>query len=118
MKDKKKHLFDDPKNIKRLLNIFYLCCALLVILDFVIHRHTMHEWDSLWAFYPIYGFVGCVVLVVVAKWMRTFLMRPEDYYDKFSTVDVPTNTIDTNSMNKNSQNKNDLNEKGAHHVDD
>ncbi len=112
MKDDKKHLFDDPKNIKRLLNIFYLCCALLVILDFVIHRHTMHKWDSLWAFYPIYGFVGCVVLVVVAKWMRTFLMRPEDYYDKYSTANDNSDTI-----NKNALTNNDLHKKGAHHVD-
>lgn len=108
MKDDKKHLFDDPKNIKRLLNIFYLCCAILVILDFVIHRHTMHEWDSLWAFYPIYGFVGCVVLVIVAKWMRTFLMRAEDYYDNASTADINTDTLDKNALNK----------KGEHHVDD
>ena len=108
MKDDKKHLFDDPKNIKRLLNIFYLCCAILVILDFVIHRHTMHEWDSLWAFYPIYGFVGCVVLVIVAKWMRTFLMRAEDYYDNVSTADINTDALDKNALNK----------KGEHHVDD
>lgn len=108
MKDNKKHLFDDPQNIKRLLNIFYICCALLVILDFVIHRHTMHKWDSLWAFYPIYGFVGCVILVVVAKWMRIFLMRPEDYYDKPSTTDANTDTLDKNALNK----------KGANHVDD
>lgn len=108
MKDDKKHLFDDPKNIKRLLNIFYLCCAILVILDFVIHRHTMHEWDGLWAFYPIYGFVGCVVLVIVAKWMRTFLMRAEDYYDNASTADINTDALDKNALNK----------KGEHHVDD
>ena len=81
MKNEKKYLFDDPKNVKRLMHIFYVCCVLLVVLDFIIHRHTMHEWDKLWAFYPIYGFVGCVVLVIVASWMRTFLMRSEDYYD-------------------------------------
>lgn len=108
MKDERKYLFDDPKNIKRLLNIFYLCCILLVILDFVIHRHTMHEWDSLWAFYPIYGFAGCVVLVVVAKWLRTFLMRPEEYYDKPLTTHVNNDTLD----------KNAINQKGEHHVDD
>lgn len=113
MKDEKKYLFDDPKNIKRLLNIFYLCCVLLVILDFVIHRHTMHEWDSLWAFYPIYGFVGCVVLVLVATWMRKLLMRPEDYYDSRSIEDVSTD-----SLNKKALSKNAINEKGACHVDD
>jgi len=82
MNNEKKYLFDDPKNIKRILHILYACCALLVVLDFVIHRHVMHSWETLWGFYPIYGFVGCVILVVVATWMRTFLMRDEDYYDK------------------------------------
>ncbi len=82
MENDKKHLFDNPKNIKRLLTGFYICCVLLLLLDFVIHRHTYHSWEELWGFYPLYGFVGCVVLVFVASWMRTFLMRPEDYYDK------------------------------------
>ncbi|MFT4926574.1 MAG: hypothetical protein ACI8WB_002672 [Phenylobacterium sp.] len=80
--DEKKYFFDQPKNVKRLLNVFYGCCVLLFALDFVIHRHVLHSWENLWGFYPIYGFVGCVVLVLVASWMRTFLMRDEDYYDK------------------------------------
>ncbi len=108
MKNDKKYLFDDPKNVKRLLHILYACCALLVILDFVIHRHTMHKWDSLWAFYPIYGFIGCVVLVIAATWMRSFLMRPEDYYDNPSETDE----------NNDSSNNNYVNKKGEHHVDD
>ena len=81
MENEKQYLFDNPKNVKRLLNCFYVICAILVVLDFVIHRHIVHSWENLWAFYPIYGFVGCVVLVLVATWMRTFLMRDEDYYD-------------------------------------
>ncbi|MCK4705538.1 MAG: hypothetical protein KAT90_08670 [Gammaproteobacteria bacterium] len=93
MENEKQYLFDKPENIKRLLHIFYACCGLLFILDFVIHRHVMHELENLWGFYPIYGFVGCVVLVLVAKWMRTFLMRPEDYYDEDKTdIDVKQNT--------------------------
>lgn len=112
MKDEKKYLFDDPKNIKRLLTVFYVCCALLVVLDFVIHRHVMHEWENLWAFYPIYGFVGCVILVVVANWMRKFLIRPEDYYDKPSepSAEIVENHADTQSQK--------LNQGGDHHVDD
>lgn len=81
MDNEKKYLFDKPQNIKRLLYILYASCALLFVLDFVVHRHVYHRWENLWGFYPIYGFVGCVVLVLIAKWMRTFLMRPEDYYD-------------------------------------
>ena len=75
-------LFDKPKNVKRILYCLYGSCALLFGLDFVINRHTSHSWENLWGFYAIYGFVGCVVLVLVATWMRRFLMRPEDYYDK------------------------------------
>ncbi|TRX56454.1 hypothetical protein [Thalassomonas sp. M1454] len=107
MKNEKKYLFDDPKNIKRLMHIFYACCVVLVVLDFVIHRHVMHDWENLWAFYPIYGFIGCVVLVVVASWMRTFLIRSEDYYDKPNTSDVNDGSVtDTSAI------------KGANHVDD
>jgi protein-S-isoprenylcysteine O-methyltransferase Ste14 len=87
MNHEKQHFFDQPKNIKLVLNIFYVCCALLVILDFVIKRKIYHSWENLWAFYPIYGFVGCVVLVFAASWMRTFLMRSEDYYDQLEGND-------------------------------
>jgi len=71
---------------------------LLVVLDFVIHRHVYHSWENLPAFYPIYGFVGCVVLVIVARWMRTFLMRSEDYYDK--QYDDNDDNDDKNSLEK------------------
>jgi len=81
MDNEKKYFFDNPNNIKRMMHVFYAICAILVVLDFVIHRHVVHSWENLWAFYPLYGFVGCVVLVLVATWMRTFLMRGEDYYD-------------------------------------
>jgi hypothetical protein len=78
----KKHIFDDPKNVKRVLYLLYTCCGILFALDFVIHRHLVHPWERLVGFYAVYGFVGCVVLVLIAKWMRTFLMRDEDYYDR------------------------------------
>jgi len=113
MKNEKKYLFDNPNNVKRLLHILYACCVILVVLDFVIHRHTTHDWENLWAFYPIYGFIGCVVLVIVATWMRTFLMRSEDYYDNPTETDAHNDYLDNNTSNNNV-----LNKKGEHHVDD
>jgi len=77
----KPDFFDKPENVSLMLKIFYGCCVMLVVLDLVIDRYTYHPLEKLWAFYPIYGFIGCVVLVIVAKWMRQFLMRDEDYYD-------------------------------------
>ncbi|SDK19428.1 hypothetical protein [Microbulbifer yueqingensis] len=78
----KQDFFDKPENIRRILRTFYGICALLFAADFLVHRHTEHGWEGLPGFYPLYGFVGCVVLVIIAKWMRTFLMRPADYYER------------------------------------
>ena len=81
--DKEKiHFFDRPENVDRLLKGFYAICALLVLADFVFHRHAGFDWEKIPAFYGIYGFVACVLLVVIAKKMRNVLMRKEDYYDE------------------------------------
>ena len=74
--------FDKPENVSKILKVFYGICIALVVVDFIVHRHVYHDWENIPAFYAIYGFVGCVVLVLIAKEMRKVLMREEDYYDK------------------------------------
>jgi hypothetical protein len=81
MKNDKQYFLDKPRNVKRLIQGFYGCCVVLFVLDFVIHRHSSHSWENLWGFYALYGFGSCVVLVLLAKQMRKFLMRHENYYD-------------------------------------
>ena len=82
MPQEKQHLFDKPENIRRLLRLLYLACALLLAADLFIHRHVTHPWESLWGFFALFGFVACVLLVLIAKQMRRVLMRSEDYYDR------------------------------------
>ncbi|MEA3292380.1 MAG: hypothetical protein U9Q71_08805 [Pseudomonadota bacterium] len=77
----KEHLFDNPQNLKRLLRVFYVFCVLLLGLDLVIHRHVSHPAEALFGFYAWFGFAACVALVIVAKWMRIFLIRNEHYYE-------------------------------------
>ena len=79
--DEKQHIFDKPRNVNRLLGVFYALCGLLFVLDFIIHRHASRDWEQLPGFYAIYGFVAFVVLVLVAKLLRKLVMRREDYYD-------------------------------------
>ncbi|MCW8963766.1 MAG: hypothetical protein OQL16_08220 [Gammaproteobacteria bacterium] len=79
--DEKVYFFDKPKNVELVLKVFYSICGLLFALDFVVHRHTYLNWEKLPAFYAFYGFVACVLLVLIAKEMRKVLMRKEDYYD-------------------------------------
>lgn len=81
-KDQKEYFFDKSENIKLVLRSFYIICILLVVADFIIHRHIGLPWENIPAFYAIYGFAACVVLVVIAKKMRKVVMRKEDYYDE------------------------------------
>ena len=97
MLKEKKYIFDNPRNVNRLLYTLYVICIILFSLDFIIHRHISNTLENIWGFYSIYGFVGCVVLVLVAKWMRTFLMRNEDYYTKHESLDK--NVLDSGEHN-------------------
>jgi hypothetical protein len=80
-KDERRYLFDDPRNVTRLLRGFYGICAFLAVLDLIVHRHVAHDWEKLVGFYALFGFTACVLLVLAAKQMRKVLMRKEDYYD-------------------------------------
>lgn len=80
----KKHIFDNPRNVKRLLWALYSVSGLLFLADFFIDRRTNydHPWEIVPGFHAIYGFVACVALVLIATQLRKLLMRGEDYYDK------------------------------------
>lgn len=73
--------FDKPKNVTLILRVFYAICVLLVVADFIVHRHIYVSFEEIPGFYALYGFVACVVLVVIAKEMRKVFMKNEDYYD-------------------------------------
>jgi len=78
----KHHIFDDPRNVKRLLRVFYVVCVGVLAIDLVFARKIMHPWEGLFGFYALFGFVACVALVLIAKEMRKVVMRDEDYYDR------------------------------------
>jgi len=73
---------DNFNNVKKLIWGFVVLCVALAAVDLFYHRHVEREWEGIPTFYAIYGFVACVVLVLVAKEMRKIVMRKEDYYDE------------------------------------
>lgn len=79
--NRKQHIFDEPKNVRIVLRVLYSICAILFVADFFIHRHVSIAWEEVPSFYASYGFVACVVLVLVAKGLRKLMMRREDYYE-------------------------------------
>jgi len=79
--NEKTYFFDNPRNVSLLLRVFYVLCGILFAADFIVHRHTVHPWESFPGFYALYGFIACVLLVIIAKEIRKAVMRKEDYYD-------------------------------------
>lgn len=79
---KKKHLFDDPRNVSRLLKIFFALLIFLFAGDFFVPKHGHFPWETWPGFYAMFGFVACVCLVLVAKYvLRPLVKREEDYYE-------------------------------------
>jgi hypothetical protein len=74
-------------HLKAVVRICLGVLALLVFIDAISalvdkeHAHTAIEhWPGFWA---VFGFVGCVILILVSKWFgHAGIMQREDYYDK------------------------------------
>lgn len=82
-RDEKKHIFDDPKNLQRLLRVFFASLVVLFGLDAVVEKHPHFAWEEAFGFYAVYGFIACVLLVLVARYvLRPLVMRREDFYDR------------------------------------
>jgi len=73
----------DSKNRKRLSLFFYLSLLLAVGADFLTPHEGGHFfWERVFGFGAIYGFISCVLIIVVSKALgRMGLMQREDYYD-------------------------------------
>ena len=72
---------DDPRNVTKIVWALVVVCAALFFADASYEKHGHFAIERLFGFFAIFGFVVCVALVLVAKWLRTLLMRPEDYYE-------------------------------------
>ena len=74
----------------RLKTVVRICCAVLAVLilldaipAIVDKEHAHTQAEHLPAFWAIFGFVGCVVLIVLSKWFgHAGIMQREDYYDE------------------------------------
>jgi hypothetical protein len=44
-------------------------------------------WSQVPGFFPLFGFVVCVMLIVFGKGLGSWLKRPENYYDREDRVE-------------------------------
>ena len=63
--------------------LFYGVLGLTGALDVWVPReHAVFGWEGMWGFSAGYGFISCVLIILVSKGLgHAGLMRREDYYD-------------------------------------
>ncbi len=74
----------NPANSATLKKLSYLALALVVVIDFFVDReHAHYIWDKIPGWSAFYGFVSCVVIILVSKFLghQGGIMHDEDYYD-------------------------------------
>lgn len=81
MKEESSHWLVRPNTIKRLWWGFSIVLAITLLLQFLIKVKPTFELDGWWGFGAIFGFVSCLVMVLIAKALGFLLKRPEGYYD-------------------------------------
>lgn len=81
--DNREYFFDKPSRVRNFLRLFYLLCVILLVSDVFVPKEYLHfSWEESFGFYAVFGFVSCVVLVLIANYvLRPIVMRGEDYYD-------------------------------------
>jgi uncharacterized iron-regulated membrane protein len=62
--------------------LYGACLAIMVLAGLFIQWPIEFPWQGLTAFYAVYGFAACVFLIYVAKGLRLWLPKEEDYYEK------------------------------------
>lgn len=73
--------FDSPKNRAGVRKYFYIALLILLVIEFFTPKHGHFPWEEAYGFYAVYGFIGCVSLIFIAKGLRWLVKRKEDYYD-------------------------------------
>jgi len=76
---------EDPARFARIKRGFYVSLAAIALAEVVLpllfggHPHFAFERIPAWG--SLYGFVSCIAIIVVSKFIgKVWLMRPEDYY--------------------------------------
>jgi hypothetical protein len=74
-------LLDSPKNRARVVKYFYISLIVLLVIDFFTPKHGHFPWEEAYGFFAVYGYIGCVSLIYIAKGLRWLVKRKENYYD-------------------------------------
>jgi len=83
--EERTYWLDQPVNVKRLLKWFYISCAAVLLFGLAVGlmgKQGHYPIEEIPTFFSVYGFIGCTIIVLVARAARPLLMRDEEYYDR------------------------------------
>lgn len=76
----KTHWLDEPRHVKLLWRLFLGVLVLTVLIGALLPLHPHSDIESVFGFYAWFGFIACVVMIMVAKGLALVLKRPDTYY--------------------------------------
>jgi hypothetical protein len=76
-----KKSLEDPEFIKKMKYLLYFSILIFIVMGFFIDSHPHFQWEEIPAFFAIYGFLICVLIIFIGKAIGRFIQREEDYYD-------------------------------------
>ncbi|MDH3991601.1 MAG: hypothetical protein OEV47_01755 [Gammaproteobacteria bacterium] len=79
--DEPLHWLVRPATIRKLWIGFSIVLAAMVLAQTVVYIKGYFGVDAWFGFGAVYGFVCCMLMVLVAKLLGLVLKRPQDYYD-------------------------------------
>jgi len=78
--------------VKPLWRLYYICLVVSLVVDlYWLYTHVLHyhfSFQYLPQFFALFGFFGCMLLILIAKGIGVFIVVDEDYWDK-QTKDAP-----------------------------
>lgn len=75
------HWLVRPETIRLLWRVFIAILVLSVLAQIFVAMHPHFSAEGIFGFYASYGFVACVAMVMVAKWLGRLIKRRDDYYE-------------------------------------
>ena len=74
------HWLTRPATIRKLWWGFYAVLALTIVAQLLVYVKGYFTVDGWFGFGAVYGFLSCLLMVLVAKVLGVVLKRPNDYY--------------------------------------
>lgn len=68
-------------------NWHWIILGILILISLILEftylaEYDAHWWNAIPGFYMIWGFLACITIIYVSKWLgKLFIFKHEQYYD-------------------------------------